>query len=140
MVAQVNKWVFNRQKLYQFIRFCVVGVGNTAVYYVAYRLFLLVFPYLAAHVLGWCVATVFSFFMNAWFTFKVRPTIKRFLAFPLSSLVNLAVSTAASVLLVSGLNVSERWGTLVAGILAIPFTYLAMRFVFRAHSLESRKQ
>lgn len=135
----MSKLGLTRQKIYQFVRFCVVGVGNTAVYYVAYLLFLQFLPYLVAHVLGWCVATVFSFFMNAWFTFKVRPTIKRFLAFPLSSLVNLAVSSVASVLLVSGFNASERWGTLVAGIIAIPFTFLAMRFVFRSQGLKAEE-
>lgn len=112
-----------------------MGLANTAVYYIAYRLWLLFLPYLAAHVLGWAVATFGSFYMNAYFTFKTRPTLRRLLAFPLSSLVNLVISTVVSAILVSGLDVSDKWGTLVGGIVAVPFTFAVVRVIFVSREL-----
>lgn len=119
-----------RKNLEQFIRFGMVGVVNTGVYYAFYRVWLLILPYLAAHVLAWALATLISFYLNAYFTFKVRPTLKKLLAFPLSSLVNLAISTVVSAILVSGMDVSDKWGTLIGGIIAVPFTFLVVRLIF----------
>lgn len=114
----------------QFVRFAAVGVANTAVYYLAYRFSLMFLPYLVAHVLAWAVATVFSFYFNAYFTFRTRPTVRKLLAFPLSSLVNLVISTAVSFLLVSVWGASATWGTLVGGLAAVPFTFLVVRLIF----------
>lgn len=119
----------------QFIRFGLVGVANTAVYYLFYRIFLLFVPYLGAHVLGWALATLFSFYVNAYFTFRERPTLRRLAAFPLSSLVNLVISTVVSAILVSGVGASENWGTVVGGIVAIPFTFAVVRLVFTSKAL-----
>lgn len=115
----------------QVLRFGIVGVANTAVYYACYRLFLLVLPYLPAHLIAWALSVVFSFFINCWFTFRVRPTLKRFLAFPATTLVNLLFTTVGSVILVSGLQFDERYATLIMGIIAIPFTFALTRFILR---------
>lgn len=118
-----------RTRFHQLLRFGLTGLANTAVYYACYRLLLLALPYLAAHGLAWAASVVFSFFMNCWFTFKVRPTVKKFLAFPASSLVNLLLTTVGSVALVSGLGVDERYATLLMGIVAIPFTFVITAFI-----------
>lgn len=111
------------------VRFGMVGVANTAVYYLCYRLALLVLDYLVAHLLAWVVSVLFSFLMNCWFTYRVRPTWRRLLAFPASTLVNLAFTTLGSVLLVERLGVDERYATLAMGILAIPFTFAVTTLV-----------
>lgn len=111
------------------LRFVVVGVANTAVYYLVYRLLLLALPYLPAHLLAYAVGIVFSFFANSFFTFRVRPTWRRFLAFPLTTLFNFLVVTVGSVLLVERGWVDERWATLLMTVVAIPVTFLLTRFV-----------
>lgn len=111
------------------IRFGIVGVANTAVYYGCYLLLLQVLPYLAAHLIAWPVSVVFSFFMNSWFTYRVKPTLRRFLAFPLSVLVNLGFTTFGTVFLIETVHVDERWAPLIAGVLAIPLTFAVTRFV-----------
>lgn len=113
----------------QLLRFGIVGVANTAIYYVFYRLFLLATPYLVAHILGWFIATLFSFWMNCVFVFKVRPTLRRLLRFPAAPLVNLVISSIGSILLISWLGVPAEWGTLIAGIIAIPLTFATAKFV-----------
>lgn len=111
------------------LRFALVGVANTLVYYLLYRVFLLALPYVGAHLLAWALAVVFSFFANSRFTFGVRPTWRRFLAYPLTTLVNLGFTTVGAVLLVEAVDVDERYATLVMGIAAVPLTFVLTRFV-----------
>lgn len=113
----------------QLVRFGLVGVANTGVYYGLYRILLPVMPYLAAHLTAWALSVVFSFYLNCWFTYRVRPTLKRFLAFPLTTLVNVAFTTLGSYVLVSRWGADQRYVTLVMGILAIPVTFLVARLV-----------
>lgn len=118
-----------RRRLPSLLRFGVVGVLNTGVYYLFYRLFLLAMPYLTAHLLAWAISVVFSFLVNSWFTFRTRPTWRKFAAFPLTTLANVAFTTAGSVLLVERLSVDERYATVIMGILAIPVTFTLTRVI-----------
>lgn len=105
-------------------RFGVVGIVNTAVYYGAYLLLRLVLPYLVAHLLAWAVSVVVSFLLNSAYTFRVAPTWRRLAVYPLSSLPNLVMTSVGIVALVEWVGVDERWAPLVAGVLAVPVTYL----------------
>lgn len=121
-------------------RFLAVGVANTLVYYLVYRLLLLGLPYLPAHLLAFGVGIVFSFFANSLFTFRVRPTWRRFLVFPSTTLANLLLVTLGSVLLVERDWVDERWATLLMTVAAVPITFLLTRLVLtsrRAGQAES---
>lgn len=114
---------------WRLVRFCLVGVANTAVYYASYRLLLLLMPWFGAHLLAWAISVVFSFFMNCWFTYRVRPTWRRFVAFPASTLVNLLFTSVGSAILVEVVSFDERYATLLMGILAIPFTFAVTTWV-----------
>lgn len=114
------------------VRFLVVGVANTLVYYLVYRLLLLGLAYLPAHLLAYGVGIVFSFFANSLYTFRVSPTWRRFLVFPSTTLVNFLVVTVGSVLLVERGWVDERWATLLMTVAAVPATFLLTRLVLTA--------
>ena len=116
-------------RLLRFARFGCVGLANTAVYYVIYRLLLHFWPYLAAHLVGFACGVVFSFFANCLFTYHVRPTWRRFIEFPATTLINLGITTFGSMLLVSLVHMDTRYVTLIMTIVAVPFTYLATTFV-----------
>jgi putative flippase GtrA len=121
------------------VRFLVVGVANTAVYYLVYRLLLLGLPYLPAHLLAYGVGIIFSFFANSLFTFRVRPTWRRFLIFPSTTLANFLIVTLGSVLLVERGWVDERWATLLMTLAAVPVTFLLTRLVLTRRA-EGRAQ
>lgn len=116
----------------QFLRFAVVGVVNTAVYYGCYLALLTGLPYLAAHLLAFSAATVVSFFLNARFTYRTRPTWRKFLRFPLATVTNLVVSTAALNLLVEVFHGGHRTAALLASAAAVPFTFVASRAIMVA--------
>lgn len=120
-----------REHLGPLVRFSLVGVLNTGVYYLTYLAVVQVAPYLLAHFVGWFVAMTFSFLMNCRFTYHVRPTWKRYVLFPLSNLPNVLFTSVGVVALVELLHVSTRIAPLIAGVCAIPFSYLLGRFLMR---------
>jgi putative flippase GtrA len=115
--------------LARLFRFGLVGAVNTGVYYGLYLLGRLVLPYLVAHVLAFGLAMVGSFFLNCWFTFRVRPTWRRFLLFPLSNATNFVVQTAGLWALVNWVGMRQEVAPLVAAVVAIPITFLVARYV-----------
>jgi putative flippase GtrA len=109
----------------QFWRFVIVGFLNTLNYYILYLLFfnLLGMHYMAAHIISFLLSMIGSFYMNSYFTYKTKPTIKKFLQFPLTYVVNIGVSSLAIWVFVDLLSLNENIAPLLATILAIPFTY-----------------
>jgi len=125
----------NRALLGQVVRFALVGVVNTGTYYGSYLLLREVLPYLAAHVVAFALSTVGSFFLNSYVTYRSRPTWRRFLLFPLTVAANFVITTVGVTVLVEGLGVGERPAPLLAALAAIPFTFVATRYVLTAPTL-----
>lgn len=117
-----------RAHLRPLITFGVVGIVNTVVAYACYLLLHLFLPYLAAFLLAWIAGIVTSYFLNARFTFGVRPG-KGFLTYPLSAAPNVALSTVGVVVMVERWGWSERVAPLVATVLALPLSYLLARLI-----------
>ena len=110
-------------------KFAVVGVLNTGVYYGSYLLLRLVVHYLAAHLLAIVIAMVGSFLLNCWWTFRTRPTWRKFALWPLTNATNYVMTTVGVVVLVEWLDVDQRAAPLVAAVAAIPVTFLLSRRV-----------
>ncbi|WP_462406271.1 GtrA family protein [Gracilibacillus sp. Marseille-QA3620] len=104
---------------------------NTINYYIFYLLFknILEFNYLGAHFISFFISIIGSFFMNTYFTYRTKPTLKKFLQFPLTYLVNIAISTGTIFISVQMLQLPDTIAPLVASIFSIPFTFLASRMV-----------
>jgi putative flippase GtrA len=107
--------------------FAVIGVVNTGTYYGPYLLLLTYVPYLAAHVLATLLSLTGSFFLNARFTYRTRPTWRKFLLFPLTNAANFLVTTVGVYVLVDLLHVDSRYAPLLASLAAIPVTFLVSR-------------
>ncbi|WNV91580.1 GtrA family protein [Umezawaea sp. Da 62-37] len=122
------------------LRFGLVGVVNTGVYYGCYLLLCRWLPVMAAHVLAFLIAMVGSYFLSCYFTFRIKPTWRKFLLFPLSNATNFVISTAGLYLLVHWLDVDSRLAPLAAAAAAIPFTYLVAQFVLVTRTAESELQ
>ncbi|WP_024371251.1 GtrA family protein [Exiguobacterium sp. ZOR0005] len=115
----------NKRKA-EFIRFIVIGGINTLNYYLVYMLFHHVWKvgYGVSHVVAFTLSMVASFFLNSYFTFKVKPTLRKFLQFPLTQVVNFTVTTVCIYLLVEQLNVSTSIAPLFAIFIAVPATFI----------------
>lgn len=114
----------------QIVRFALVGVVNTATYYAFYLLLLAVhLPYVAAHVVAFLLSMTGSFFLNCRFTYRTRPTWRKFLLFPLTNAANFVITTSGVWLLVDVAGFSSRWAPLVAAAAAIPITFVVSRTI-----------
>ncbi|MFG3497844.1 GtrA family protein [Streptomyces sp. NPDC047928] len=114
----------------QIARFALVGVVNTATYYGLYLLLLAVgLPYVAAHVIAFLLAMVGSFFLNSRFTYRTRPTWRKFLLFPLTNAANFVITTSGVYLLVDVAGFSSRYAPLIAAAAAIPITFVVSRTI-----------
>lgn len=113
----------------QILTFAAVGVINTATYYCLYLLFLNWLPYLFAHVVAFVTSMVGSFFLNARFTYRTRPTWRKFLLFPLTNVANFLVTTSGVYVIVDVLHAGSRFAPLLASAAAIPVTFVVSRWV-----------
>jgi putative flippase GtrA len=112
------------------VRFGLVGVVNTTSYVGLYLLLLqLVLPYLLAHVVAFLVSMVGSYFLNCRFTFRTRPTLRKFLLFPLSNVTNFVVTSTGLYVLVEVLHFDKTVSPLLAASVAVPITFLVARTV-----------
>ncbi|MFJ3233112.1 GtrA family protein [Streptomyces sp. NPDC086787] len=113
----------------QMLTFIAVGAVNTGTYYGLYLLFLIPFPYLCAHVLAFTLSMTGSFFLNARFTYRTRPTWRKFLLFPLSNAVSFLIITLGLYVIVTVLHGGGRLAPLIAYAAAIPVTFLVSRWI-----------
>ncbi|MEU7158233.1 GtrA family protein [Streptomyces chrestomyceticus] len=113
-----------RLPLGRLLRFAVVGGVNTLTFYGCYLALHPWMPYFAAYTLAFLFSMVGSFFLNTWFTYRTRPSWKKFLLFPLTQVTNYVVQSAGLVVLVNWCGLGTRVAPLLAAVLAIPFTYL----------------
>jgi putative flippase GtrA len=94
-----------------------------------YLLLLTRLPYVAAHVIAFTLSMVGSFFLNSRFTYRTRPTLRKFLLFPLTNAANFVITTSAVYLLVDVLRLSSRYAPLFATGAAVPITFLVSRAI-----------
>ncbi|MFH8929361.1 GtrA family protein [Streptomyces pristinaespiralis] len=113
----------------QIVRFGLVGLVNTGTYYGLYLALLTVLPYVAAHVVAFLLSMVGSFFLTSYFTYRTRPTWRKFLLFPLTNAANFVVTTSGVYLLVDVLHLGSTYAPLLAAAAAIPLTFVLSRFI-----------
>ncbi|MFJ7268118.1 GtrA family protein [Streptomyces sp. NPDC099050] len=116
-----------KAKLGQLIRFGLVGGVNTGTFFLLYLLLHPWMPYFAAYSLAFVLAMVGSFFMNTYFTYRTRPTWKKFLLFPLTNITNYVIQSAGLYALVTWAGMNTKIAPLVAAVVAIPFTFVLSR-------------
>ncbi|WP_251049781.1 GtrA family protein [Streptomyces sp. ISL-86] len=115
------------EQLRQIVRFALVGGVNTGTFFGVYLLLHPWMPYFAAYTLAFVLSMVGSFFMNTYFTYRTRPTWKKFLLFPLTNITNYVIQSVGLYALVTWAGTDTRIAPLVAAVVAIPFTFLLSR-------------
>ena len=112
--------------LKEIFRFIFVGGINTVTFYVFFLLLhhVIGLYYLAAHIFAFFISMVGSYFLNVFFTFNVKPSLKTFLQFPITQAVNITVSSLLVYMFVEWLKVPAVVSPLFAVIFTVPITYI----------------
>ncbi|WP_424213804.1 GtrA family protein [Streptomyces sp. BI20] len=122
-----DKAAARRTALGQIFRFGLVGGVNTLTFYGIYLLLHPWMPYFVAYTLAFLLSMVGSFFMNTYFTYRTRPTWRKFLFFPLTNVTNFVIQSVGLWALVTWAHMDSRIAPLVAAVVAIPFTFVLSR-------------
>ena len=123
----------DRGNLVEFVKYALVGCINTADYYLSYLVFINIFKfsYRISFVLGYVVSIIGSYFLNTYFTYKQKPSVKKFLIFPLTYIPNFIIQYLGIILLVDRLNISNKVAPVITAIVAIPITFFVMKYVIK---------
>ena len=110
---------------HQFIRFIIIGVVNTLHYYFIYLLILYILQlnYMTAHFIGFFCSLIGSFFLNSYFTYRVKPTLLKFLMFPLTQLVQVIATAGCLYIAVEWLHINDLYAPLIVVFFTVPITY-----------------
>ena len=110
----------------RFIILCTIGFINTLVYNIFYLLGLLCMNYMISNIIAYLIAMTISFFLNCKYTFKVKPTVKKYIVFPLSGLATFITQTLGLLILVN-VGFPKEFSGLIASLIAIPITFIVMK-------------
>lgn len=125
--------MFTSKHIFEIIRFVIVGGINTINYYIVYLLFLKLFHvhYLISHIIGFIVALIISYYLSCYFVYKVKPTLKKFLAFPLTQVVNMGTQFILLIIFVEFLHINDVYAPFIGLIFTIPITYLLSKYILK---------
>lgn len=118
---------------YEITRFIIVGSINTGHYYVIYLLchHLLHAHYFLAHALGFTSSLIGSFFLNSYITYRVKPTLAKFIRFPLTQIVNTLSSTILIFILIEWIQMRSSLAPLIAVVFTVPITFIVTRRILK---------
>lgn len=117
----------------EILKFIIVGGINTLNYYVVYLLLLklLHIEYMISHITGFIVAFVSSYYLNCYFVYRVKPTWRKFISFPITQLVNVSLQTVLLYVFVSWLNLPAEIAPFAGLVITIPITFILSKWILK---------
>ena len=117
----------------EILKFIIVGGINTLNYYVVYLLLLklLHIEYMISHITGFLVAFVISYYLNCYFVYRVKPTWRKFISFPITQIVNVSLQTVLLYVFVSWLNLPAEIAPFAGLVISIPITFVLSKWILK---------
>ncbi|CAA3868189.1 Putative sugar translocase in surface polysaccharides biosynthesis [Staphylococcus aureus] len=117
----------------EILKFIIVGGINTLNYYVVYLLLLklLHIEYMISHITGFLVAFVISYYLNCYFVYRVKPTWRKFISFPITQIINVSLQTVLLYVFVSWLNLPAEIAPFAGLIITIPITFILSKWILK---------
>lgn len=117
----------------EILKFIIVGGINTLNYYVVYLLLLklLHIEYMISHITGFLVAFVISYYLNCYFVYRVKPTWRKFISFPITQIVNVSLQTVLLYVFVSWLNLPAEIAPFAGLIITITITFILSKWILK---------
>lgn len=128
----INK-VRDRDYIFEFIKFVIVGFINTFTNYILYLFFMEIclIPYRISYILGYILSLIGSYFFNTYFTYKEKFSLRKFLIFPLTYIPNFIIQFIGVILLIDCMSINDTIAPLITTIVAMPITFIVMRYIIR---------
>ncbi len=123
------------EKLFQFVKFGIVGLSNTVISYVVYLLFYsLGVNYIVASALGFLISVINSFFWNNKYVFKKENSEKRNLlnvflkTFAAYAGTGLILSNILLIIWVEVLGIPKTIAPIISLLITIPLNFILNKF------------
>lgn len=120
----------SKEKRYEFIRFCVVGVLAAGVHYGVYYLLQTKINVNVAYTVGYLISLICNFFLTSYLTFQSSPSIKKALGFGGSHLVNYLMHLSLLNIFLY-LGISKMLAPILVLAIAVPVNFLLLSWVFK---------
>ena len=124
--------LLQRDKFQQFVRFGVIGCLSSALHYGIYYILLFWTGANIAYIVGYLVSFVVNYLLTCSFTFRTKPTVKRFLGFAGSHAINFGLHVVLLNLLLF-IGVHELIAPVLVMGIAMLVQFTILRFVFKPH-------
>lgn len=126
----------DKEKLYEFLRYCMVGTLAAGIHYGIYYLLQQVIEVNLAYTGGYLFSLVCNFFLTSYITFRSSPSAGKAAGFGLSHLVNYLLHIVLFNLFL-WLGVSRLLAPVLVLMIAVPTNFVLLRWVFK-HKKESK--
>lgn len=121
----------DRNKLYEFLRYCVVGVIAAAIHYGVYYLLQMVINVNIAYTSGYLISMVGNFFMTSYLTFRTNPSKIKAVGFGIGHLFNYLLHMGLFNLYLY-IGISNALAPVLVLAIAVPINFFVLRFVFKS--------
>lgn len=121
----------SKARLKEFMFFGIVGSTAMAIHYGIYYVLLPFLPVNVSFSLGYLISFLYNFTMTSYFTFKVKPSVGRFLRFAVSHGTNylLQILLLNFFIHVTGLN--EKMAPIPVYAISVPLNYMLVRLAMK---------
>ena len=124
-VSKLKREFFSRE----FFQFLVVGVINAANGTLFGWLFSLILPVNAAFVCGYAVALTIAYFLNTFWIFRQKLSVKKFVLFCVSYIPNFIIQNGLVFLLYNLAHLNRVLVFALSALIAVPITFLCVKFL-----------
>lgn len=124
----------DREKLQEFIRFCMVGLLCTGLDAVVFYIVRLFAPYQISLVSGYLLSLIVNYFLTVYWTFKAQPTMQNTVGIVCAHLFNLfVVRLGLMALLVNLLGLGDRIAYLPTLVISVVTNFMIIKCVVQKY-------
>ena len=127
--------LITKERFWELFRFGVVGTTAMLIHYGIYYVLL---PYMnmnIAYSIGYFLSFLCNFMMSSYFTFKVKPSFKKFIRFACSHGINYFVYLGLFNFFY-WIGVPEKLAPLPVYLIAVPISFLLVRFALKKKNIK----
>lgn len=116
----------HRERLFEILRFGIVGVVATIIQFVTYYLLVRTIDHNIALPLSYGISLLVNFFLTTYFTFRVKPDTKKGVGFLASHATNFTLQFLALNFFI-WLGVDKQWAIIPVFMICVPVNFILVR-------------
>ena len=133
--------IFHKEKLFEFLRFCLVGLVATCIHYGVYFLLIKLieidgkFWVNIAYLIGFIISWLCNLWMTARITFRTHVSVKRGIGFAVTHGVNYLLHLLFLNIFLA-LGVTEQIAPILVYCCVVPINFILVRIVFKSNKIQ----